>query len=726
MLSNALRERKRQDMDRKRRDVMRRILKKQVSATDHLDHGQGLAVLTELGIESVDYDTTFRELDSDGDGRVAVRVFEDVFIKSKDIELGGVDRKMRIMMNWELVPTESQIKKMDALCMAVRLALKVLTAVRCEGILTRYAGVTINESPFAGSHIDFPIAGQDTSTEKTALRSILIDLVGSDPISPKDNPDAPPDNPDAPSDEHEHALSKKLCKRPKQHDTIGPKDIPDASPDEYEYALFKKLCKRLRQQLEECPRATPWAQTLKKYGFEWRDPPKRCEKGALNKWLNDWVDTDVVATDSALFNSTGVWSSKNYPIVLFFVGVFLLAFGAQEWYYVALAWRQQVGCTQFSNGYCIANFTTLIALGSFNTLHGFIALTSAMFSYLRRKHLSRGVLGASVVTFPGFAVFAARAVLCQCMGEFFKDFSPQYSIGWLVPGIVYPIAFGALVIWPQFSFYALFFALVIILLGAGTATILNDKIFGPLIYCLDAFFLVLGLVYLHKRKQRLLEAEKVTRKDEAKYSKSWEHICSHEGERLNELLVLWDSAMKSAQKSGKNQTADNLEELYLQADLLNPLLQTKIAAIATKYDARSQLCPVKTEARALQKTWRSYNGEWKRLCDLVRTSIICDTVLKLNQCLELLSKDPELIILRVSDDLRVINDKMRLRVDYDGKKSCGYRDIQLSVKLRTAEAKNLGLDDHVSEVQLHLREVFDVKSDEGHEHYVRSRSLRGQ
>ena len=46
---------------------------------------------------------------------------------------------------------------------------------------------------------------------------------------------------------------------------------------------------------------------------------------------------------------------------------------------------------------------------------------------------------------------------------------------------------------------------------------------------------------------------------------------------------------------------------------------------------------------------------------------------------------------------------------YDGAATAGYRDVALNLRLRTAAAIELGVDAHVCEVQLLLRQFAEIK-----------------
>ena len=133
---------------------------------------------------------------------------------------------------------------------------------------------------------------------------------------------------------------------------------------------------------------------------------------------------------------------------------------------------------------------------------------------------------------------------------------------------------------------------------------------------------------------------------------------------------------------------------------------------------------VKTEARALQKVFRSYAENWSKLCDLVRTSIVFNSPHDIATCIRLIANDPNIALLKVKKS------KCRLRLGHDP--PSGYRDVQLCAKLvcneETAMEERLpracgGL---VVEIQLHLKAIYDIKSDEGHAAYVRARNLLGE
>lgn len=167
-------------------------------------------------------------------------------------------------------------------------------------------------------------------------------------------------------------------------------------------------------------------------------------------------------------------------------------------------------------------------------------------------------------------------------------------------------------------------------------------------------------------------------------------------------------------------------ELFFQADRANLVLQhffhhfTKNLNDSCSCKVRHECAAVKSEARALQKYFRTYGRQYAHLCDLVRTSLVFDNLSGMVFCLEKLAEHPEILILK--NTLA----KCRFTLNYDSQKSGGYRDVQLSIKLRTKEAFERGIENHICEVQLQLRDFRALKTDGGHRSYVIRRNLMAE
>ena len=171
------------------------------------------------------------------------------------------------------------------------------------------------------------------------------------------------------------------------------------------------------------------------------------------------------------------------------------------------------------------------------------------------------------------------------------------------------------------------------------------------------------------------------------------------------------------------QATDKLGVLYAQADALNDLLHPVLERVCTACGGTFHRADVKGEARAQQKIMRTYGGDVRRVNDLVRASLVFDTVPQMRACLEALAR-------REGNPLRLVRSpakKMRLRTSFDAAAhSGGYRDVQLTVVLQSDEARARGLDRHLCEVQLHLKSIIALKSEGGHKTYVLRRNLKAQ
>jgi len=76
----------------------------------------------------------------------------------------------------------------------------------------------------------------------------------------------------------------------------------------------------------------------------------------------------------------------------------------------------------------------------------------------------------------------------------------------------------------------------------------------------------------------------------------------------------------------------------------------------------------------------------------------------------------------------VVLERMKNSLDpqCDASSSGGYRSVCINIRVTSEEAVRLGCDTHVCEVQLILRSVFTVKSDSGHQRYVKFRNMRAE
>eukprot|EP01062_Namystynia_karyoxenos_P017778 TRINITY_DN16580_c0_g1_i1.p1 TRINITY_DN16580_c0_g1~~TRINITY_DN16580_c0_g1_i1.p1 ORF type:complete len:1079 (+),score=323.79 TRINITY_DN16580_c0_g1_i1:136-3237(+) len=130
------------------------------------------------------------------------------------------------------------------------------------------------------------------------------------------------------------------------------------------------------------------------------------------------------------------------------------------------------------------------------------------------------------------------------------------------------------------------------------------------------------------------------------------------------------------------------------------------AALAAGHECTVVGAAMKAPERSLQKTMEEYSGDYSRLCDIVRGSLVCETAAGVQVALRHLSTSPALRLLRV---------KNRLDPAFDAEPSGGYRDVLVNCVLPPSE--------HVAELQLHVARLAGVKSGGGHAVYSIARSL---
>eukprot|EP00960_Hanusia_phi_P028102 747212-Hanusia_phi.AAC.1 len=187
----------------------------------------------------------------------------------------------------------------------------------------------------------------------------------------------------------------------------------------------------------------------------------------------------------------------------------------------------------------------------------------------------------------------------------------------------------------------------------------------------------------------------------------------------------------------------SLEQLYVQAFLLEPIFFAKIKHISvrcrcfllsdgsakgcTRYislkevaDEPDRACmirrpSIKSVTRAIQKAVRSYGGDVSRLLDIVRYALVFEDLEELKQAVEVILEDPHIHIVRV---------KNRFDESYPSNESGGYRDICLNIRISTQYTRKFFIDRHLCELQLVLKSFMELRNENGHKNYRIFRDLR--
>jgi hypothetical protein len=207
---------------------------------------------------------------------------------------------------------------------------------------------------------------------------------------------------------------------------------------------------------------------------------------------------------------------------------------------------------------------------------------------------------------------------------------------------------------------------------------------------------------------------------------------------------------------------DSIDQLYMQAVILEPLFHEKITKLAatvngtflTKISNNSrsmlwtdlffqssahiftnsrmvrqeesvfiqakdfnftEVSHLKNVDRAIEKIVRSYKGRIPFTCDIVRQNVVFDTIPDMTSMMGALHNDPEIKVIRV---------KNRMATAYDSSLTCGYRDVLVNLCLQNDITKYFNINVHICELQLVLKEVVEVRTMNGHNRYVAFRNMR--
>ncbi|MFN3201566.1 MAG: hypothetical protein ACE366_24400 [Bradymonadia bacterium] len=163
-----------------------------------------------------------------------------------------------------------------------------------------------------------------------------------------------------------------------------------------------------------------------------------------------------------------------------------------------------------------------------------------------------------------------------------------------------------------------------------------------------------------------------------------------------------DGADVEAQPGGPQRAAD-LDELYQQAAVAQEELATVTNDIAGATGGEAKIPPnLKGRPRAEEKLAADYGGDVSRLTDLARTSIIYESLDDVYRGLE-----------QIQGRFEVTKLKDRFANPTDQ----GYRDILLNVRMSNG---------HVVEIQLHMKQIIEVKSGAGHKLYEDIRTIEAK
>ena len=448
----------------------------------------------------------------------------------------------------------------------------------------------------------------------------------------------------------------------------------------------------------------------------------------LNRKFASWVEHDSQSANAVLFNSLGMWLSPQFPTALMFFSVMML---------LMVPGLSLV----YSGAFCLAfGVMTLPVFGT------------ALLLFHGRRFTAR-ILFA----------FANWGVSLACIGEAAVLLARGRSGYLIVPLLLIAVCFGVVIgvfvcLFPRFHSWRI--ATTSVLIHWYGQALVTGIFFAKRFDCPDgkctyqsevrrlAFAsmcsqgaITISIIVLAELKYRatMRHAHEMSRTDAKSYDEVWKTFVADETKlkALSGLADTYKAAMAGAEKRSKRQAVPSVGDLFEDAFALRSLVLAKAEAIGG--DAGAVVYgSTKTVARAFQKAWRSYAGDYRRLCDVVRVSIAYETIDELTACLERIVADDELELIPQGLE------KCRFDPEYDpyAGQFVGYRDLQLGATFKSAETRAQGLDQHIIEIQLHLR-VFEaikkghvtvalpvvarmalLRTGSGHRTYVSCRNLR--
>lgn len=157
---------------------------------------------------------------------------------------------------------------------------------------------------------------------------------------------------------------------------------------------------------------------------------------------------------------------------------------------------------------------------------------------------------------------------------------------------------------------------------------------------------------------------------------------------------------------------EKLKKLMEQANQTQGALVSLTDEIEKGFKGECSIGPVKKEDRIKEKRDKDYEGEVRRVIDIVRCSfILSDGLESANKLVNAFQPEDNAGIFRDWDVVRVKDGFEKAENFIVG----GYRDLKLNLRWKPTG--------HIVEVQLHLRPYYELKQNGGHHHYTFARSL---
>eukprot|EP00929_Paragymnodinium_shiwhaense_P095786 TRINITY_DN57068_c0_g1_i1.p1 TRINITY_DN57068_c0_g1~~TRINITY_DN57068_c0_g1_i1.p1 ORF type:complete len:491 (-),score=49.09 TRINITY_DN57068_c0_g1_i1:284-1756(-) len=212
-----------------------------------------------------------------------------------------------------------------------------------------------------------------------------------------------------------------------------------------------------------------------------------------------------------------------------------------------------------------------------------------------------------------------------------------------------------------------------------------------------------------RRTRRVRQAKEAASADFQAYGQAWQAITSTES--LVPLAQLASRIHKKHPWHDIRQYAQSLDQLVIDAQSVQENFCKLLRFVADRSGGRFKDAPLKKKERIFQKLRRAYANDFNKLCDIVRGSIIYESMKELQNGLEVLAKK-----------VKIRRIKNRFDPRYVSSVTAGYRDLCLNIEIPTEKYRT----PHICEVQMHHSSLFALKTDGGHRRYTYFRDLCGR
>ena len=198
---------------------------------------------------------------------------------------------------------------------------------------------------------------------------------------------------------------------------------------------------------------------------------------------------------------------------------------------------------------------------------------------------------------------------------------------------------------------------------------------------------------LHKERQEHMELLKgrllrLKREDELEYRKVWDSMDTEHLLAASAALGRVHADSSFVQQSTPFESAN---DLLAEAEEAQPImLESMRKAIAAFPGSHFVAGPLKRKERIVEKAEKEYGGNYARVVDVVRASVVFQNAADLARLIGSLSDDE-------ATEVKVVRVKDRFSIPVSG----GYRDMLLNVRVGDLQ--------HVGELQLHIESIKAIK-----------------